>query len=134
MDKLKSPEERQQILQKMVEENPNVVQKDRKYIDDARERQQALGKQAGEMAVELSQKDMVQATREVHDEIGNNPELARQNTIGMMQKLSRQNELLRKGTGLIQSVAENPRRPPTGKIAWCLSATLEKMLGNMLGV
>ena len=44
VDKLKSPEERQQILQKMVEENPNVVKKDRKYIDDARERQQALGK------------------------------------------------------------------------------------------
>ena len=44
VDKLKSPEERQHILQKMVEENPNVVQKDRKYIDDARERQQALGK------------------------------------------------------------------------------------------
>ena len=62
------------------------------------------------MAVELSQKDMVQATREVHDEIGNDPELARQNNIGMMQKLSRQNELLRKGTGLIQSVAENQRR------------------------
>ena len=53
------------------------------------------------MAVELSQKDMVQATRKVHDEIGNNPELARQNTIGMMQKLSRQNELLRKATGRV---------------------------------
>ena len=101
VDKLKSPEERQHILQKMVEENPNVVKKNRKYIDDARERQQALGKQAGEMAVELSQKDMVQATREVHDEIGNDPELARQNTIGMMQKLSRQNEVLRKGTGRV---------------------------------
>jgi len=107
VDKLTSPEERQHILQKMVEESPNVAQKVRKYIDDAKERQQALEKQAGEMAVELSQNDMVQTIREVIDEIGNNPELARQKAIGLMQELSRQNELLRKGTGLVQSVAEN---------------------------